>query len=96
MNKRINLKWQKERPDYACVFLTKQHEEYDIWMFSWELLETDDNLGTEWGLAWLNQYGDLWDEIEECDFDEYLVLEILLTKDECHKKWLEEHNFYGD
>ena len=30
------LKWQKEKPDYACVFLTRHNGNYELWRFSWE------------------------------------------------------------
>ena len=45
-----------------------------------------------WYLVWTNQDGDEWDDINECDFDEYLILEILPTMDEVHKKWCEKQS----
>ena len=85
------LRWTTERPDFACVFASKRRDEYQIWRFCWEMDEstTDDEYG--YYLAWTTNEGDEWDEIEDCDFDEYLVLEILPTMEETHKdrtdKW---------
>ena len=85
------LRWTTLRPEFACVFATKKHGEYQIWRFCWEM---DESLtGVEYGyyLAWTTNEGDEWDEIEDCDFEEYLVLEILPTMEEVHKdrtdKW---------
>ena len=90
-NEMKKLKWTTSRPEFACVFATKKHDEYNIWRFCWE---TDESLtGVEYGyyLAWTTNEGDEWDEIEDCDFEEYLVLEILPTMEETHKdrtdKW---------
>jgi hypothetical protein len=91
--------WQKEKPDYACIFVTKHNSEYNIWRFAWEQGEpTDEDIknlkeGEEetrfYYLAWLTQDGDEWDDISECDFDEYLILEKLPTMEEVHKQWVE-------
>ena len=39
-------------------------------------------------LSWQTEDGDEWDEISECDFDEYLVLEKLSTMTEVHQQWI--------
>lgn len=88
--------WTQTKPDYACIFVTKHNSEYNIWRFCWEIGEppedaTDDDM-VYWYLAWTNQDGDEWDDITECDFDEYLVLEILPTMDEVHKQWIEKQS----
>lgn len=88
-----NLSWQKEKPDYACVFLTRYNGEYNIWKFVWELGEppetAEDQESKYYYLAWTDKDGDEWDDIEECTFDEYLILEILPTMEEVHKQWTE-------
>ena len=88
--------WTQQKPDYACIFVTKHSGEYNIWRFCWEIGEppedaTDDDT-IYWYLAWTNQDGDEWDDIAECDFDEYLILEILPTMDEVHKQWAEKQS----
>lgn len=89
------LNWQKEKPDYACVFFTKhkykEEFEYNIWRFMWEYtepLEDDDSETRHYYLAWINNEGDEWDDIEECNYDEYLVIEILPTMEEVHRDWI--------
>lgn len=89
--------WTQQKPDYACIFVTKHSSEYNIWRFCWEIGEppedaTDTDDTVHWYLAWTNQDGDEWDDIAECDFDEYLILEILPTMDEAHKQWCEKQS----
>ena len=89
--------WTQQKPDYACIFVTKHSSEYNIWRFCWEIGEPpEDAIDTDetvyWYLAWTNQDGDEWDDIAECDFDEYLILEILPTMDEVHKQWCEKQS----
>ena len=66
---------QKEKPSKPCVFLTRawndrlQKYNYDIWRFEW--VEFDDKRY----LAWLTEDGEEWDDIKECNFDEYFIIE---------------------
>lgn len=90
--------WIKEKPDYACVFLTrhkyKERFEYDIWEFAWTQgeppgdREGDEDETRYYYLAWTDKDGEEWDGIKDCDFDEYLIIEILPTMDEVHKEWV--------
>ena len=89
--------WTQQKPDYACIFVTKHSGEYNIWRFCWEIGEppedeTDTDETVYWYLAWTNQDGDEWDDIAECDFDEYLILELLPTMDKAHKQWCEKES----
>jgi hypothetical protein len=70
------LCWTKQKPDKPCVFLTriwdKKLEKYDYYVWRFEKAECNG----EWYLAWLTEDGEEWDDISECNFDEYLILEI--------------------
>lgn len=88
--------WVAERPDYACVFVGKRtfkgQPEYSLWEFVWhqgegdfeaeDFRETEDTI--HYYLAWTYTDGDEWDDIEECNFDEYLVIAKRPTMDEVH------------
>ena len=81
------MKWQKEKPDYACTFLTREGGHYTIWHFAWEVGEPPEDVEYEeytkyYYLAWLDQDGCEWDDIADCNFDEYLVLQRLKTLEE--------------
>ena len=90
--------WQKEKPDYACVFLTrhkdKERFEYDIWEFAWTQGEPPEDRGGDedetryYYLAWTDKDGEEWDDIKDCQFDEYLIIEILPTMEEVHQEWV--------
>jgi len=67
------LRWTTKRPDFACVFVTKKHDEYLIWRFCWEKDESIMDDEYNYYLAWTTNEGDEWDEIEDCDCEEYLV-----------------------
>ena len=86
------LRWTPSRPEFACVFATKHGTEYDLWQFYWREDKSTAEIGAcNYYLAWADNNCDEWDEIEDCNFDEYLVLEILPTIEEVHKdrtdKW---------
>ena len=66
------LKWTPLRPEFACVFATKKHGEYQIWRFCWETDESIMDDEYNYYLAWTNGDGDEWDEIEDCDFEEWI------------------------
>jgi hypothetical protein len=89
------MEWQKEKPDYACVFLTRHNGEYSLWQFVWEIGEPPENEprtdeeSKYYYLAWVTNDGDEWDDIADCNFDEYLVLGKLKTMDEVHKEWIQ-------
>lgn len=74
--------WTKEKPKYACIFLTrikyKKEFSYNIWTFEWVKNEFDD----DYYLGWIDQDGDEFDDYNECIADGYLVLELLPTKEE--------------
>ena len=92
------MRGNKEKPDYACVFLTrhkyKDKHEYDIWEFAWtqgeppEDREGDEDETRYYYLAWTDKDGEECDNIKDCQFDEYLIIEILPTMDEVHKEWV--------
>ncbi|MFA7360786.1 MAG: hypothetical protein WC139_07090 [Candidatus Kapaibacterium sp.] len=91
----VNLSWQKEKPDYACVFLTRYNGvpvEFNLWKFVWELGEppetAEDQEAKYYYLAWTDKDGDEWDDIDECTYDEYLVLEKLPTEEEVHQQFI--------
>ncbi|MCK9209243.1 MAG: hypothetical protein M0P61_00265 [Ignavibacteriaceae bacterium] len=88
-----NLLWQKEKPNYACVFLTRYNGEYNLWKFVWEPGEPPETEHDEesryYYLAWTDKDGDTWDDIEECTYDEYLVLEKLPTMEQVHEQYIE-------
>lgn len=94
--------WQKEKPDYACIFVTKHNDTFNSWQFAWEQGEHDEKdlkEGEEetrfYYLAWLTNDGDGWDDIFECDFDEYLVLQKLPTMEEVHQEWIKSFDVAG-
>lgn len=92
------LEFTKTKPDFACVFVSKRvcsgYNEYAVWQFSWELGEASEDVTDDDGetlyfyLAWLDQDGDEFDDIAECDFDEYLVLDRLPTMDAVHEEMI--------
>lgn len=80
--------WQKEKPDYACIFVTRSADDYQLWRFEWQVCDPPDDVKPEdydktwYYLAWTTIEGDEWDDIKECNFDEYLVLDLLPTLEE--------------
>jgi hypothetical protein len=91
--------WITQKPDYACAFLTRykfrDKWEYALYRFEWCQGEPPEDRSIEdeetryYYLAWLDNDGEEWDDIAECKFDEYLVIEVLPTQDEVHKEWIE-------
>lgn len=94
--------WVAERPDYACVFVGKRtyrgKPEYSVWQFVWtqgeggdfdeeDAAETDSTI--YYCLTWTDHCGDEWDDMDECNFDEYLVLAKLPTMDEVHAETIQ-------
>lgn len=82
------MKWTTERPDYACMFLTrhqyKGNHEYSLWKFDWVEGEPPENAPEDihentsyYYLGWFENNGDEWDAIEACNYDGYLILEKL-------------------
>lgn len=82
--------WQIDKPDYACIFLTRQYGYYNLWEFSWEISDNDTQEYGDYYLDWTDIDGDEWDDISNCNFDEYLILELLPSIDEITKRELEE------
>ena len=89
--------WVKDRPDYACVFVTRHRYKtkgeynYSIWRFEWQQGEPPNNLETDentayYYLAWNDDDGLEWDDMSGCDYEEYLVLEKLKTLEEMNKE----------
>lgn len=85
MSRENEMNWTTEKPDFACVFVARQlgsgNYDYSLWQFSWELGEPpedgatgDDGYTQYYYLAWTDNDGDEYDNIDECNFDEYLVL----------------------
>ena len=70
--------WQKGRPTKPCVFMTRVWDkglgiyDYNIWRF--EKVDCDG----EWYLGWLTEDGEEWDDINDCNFDEYCIIESKL------------------
>ena len=68
-------KWQKEKPNIPCVFMTKMWNKslgmFDYKIGRFEKIKDDDG----WYLGWLTEDGDEWDDIDRCNFDEYYVIE---------------------
>ena len=62
------LKWTTKRPDFACVFVGRNGDDYSLWEFVW--------CNADGGryLAWCESDGEEYDDIDECNFSEYLVL----------------------
>ena len=67
------MKWQKKKPDYPCVFMTrtkiKDKFEYSIWRI--EKIDSDNS----YYLGWLTEDGDEWDDLADMNFDEYFIIE---------------------
>ena len=69
------LDWQKERPNEPCVFITRvwndklKMYDYDIYRF-----EKIDNGDGEY-LAWLTKDCEEFGNINDCNFDEYFIIE---------------------
>ena len=69
------LDWQKERPNEPCVFMTRVWDEklkiynYTIWR-----LEKVNGDGKQY-LGWLTEDGEEFGDINDCNFDEYLIIE---------------------
>lgn len=67
--------WQKERPNKPCVVMTRvwnknlEIYDYNIWRF--EKIDCDGG----WYLGWLTEDGEEWDDINDCHFDEYCIIE---------------------
>ena len=67
--------WQKERPTKPCVVMTRVWNkrlgiyDYNIWRF--EKIDCDGG----WYLGWLTEDGEEWDDIKDCNFDEYCIIE---------------------
>lgn len=99
IKKAINVpQWTTKKPDFACIFVSKKQyvhnnkKEYDyrLWMFAWELAEQTDDNRLSLYLTWQEASGGEWDDIDECDFDEYLILELLPTEEETNKQIIED------
>lgn len=91
------MKWITERPDYACIFLTRyefnKRHEYRLWRFDWTPGEPPENTQDDentcyYYLGWFTNDGDEWDDIVNCDHGEYLVIEILPTLSAVHERKL--------
>lgn len=67
----MELKWQETKPSAPCVFVTKYSGDYYIWRF----VDISTSDGTY--LGWCTETGAEWDDISDCNFDQYLVLEWL-------------------
>ena len=87
------LKFTKDKPDFACIFLAKHKSEYSLYKFCWEIGGYSENDTPNFYLAWFELSNDSseYDSYDECAFDEYLVLEKLPTMEETHKAWLEQN-----
>ncbi len=81
----------KERPNFACIFVTRHDYKnkykdkyyYNLWRLEWIPGDDEDDDNTiYYYLAWLDSDGNEWDDISECNYDEYLVLEKLPTLEE--------------
>jgi hypothetical protein len=59
--------WQIEKPNKPCVFVVENAGEYEIYQLDY----------VEGRLEWLDNYGNLWDDIEELDYKEYLIIKWL-------------------
>ena len=90
--------WISQKPDYACVFLTRnkwtERWEYDIYSFEWVQGEPPDDRPEEdegtryYYLGWFDKDGDEIDHIDGCAAKEFLIVEILPTQEEVHKEWI--------
>jgi len=88
------MNWTKQKPDFACIFLTKDKKykdgyDYDLWHLRWIQGEPPEDAPEDihentryYYLGWFTNDGDEWDDIGECDFEEYLILEKLPTLEE--------------
>lgn len=66
-----NPKWLKEKPNYACKFIGKNGDDYEIYEFNW--VKYDDY---EY-LAYCDSNGyEIGDIDEDCNCEEYLVFDI--------------------
>lgn len=81
------LRWTKNKPNYACVFLTRDNNEYDLWQFIWINSDVKEDV-VHYYLGWTDKDGEEWGDYEECNFKEYLVIDLLPTMEETHQKYI--------
>lgn len=81
-------RWTTTKPDYACVFVGKTGENYSLWRFEWQPGEAPENTTEDdcdtgyYYLAWIDDDGDEYDDIDECHCEKYLVIDVLPTLEE--------------
>jgi|GEM_PF-5934324 len=66
---------QKEKPDYPCVFATRLptlNGEYEYRIYQFEIMEE----GEDTYMGWLDDDGIEWDDYNDCEFEEYLILSV--------------------
>lgn len=87
--------WVAERPGFACVFVGKRGDDYSLWELAWTQAEGDfdeedfDNGTIHYCLIWTESDGEEYDDIEECNFDQYLVIAKRPTMDEVHAETIQ-------
>ena len=90
----MTLEWTTVKPDFACVFVGKRGDDYSLWQFAWNQGEapddSDDDDTFHYYLAWCTGDGDdEYDDFNECEFEQYLVIAKLPTMDEVHEQVLD-------
>lgn len=68
------MKWQKRRPNYACIFVGKIGGNFYLERFDW--VEYKRPKGRYY-LTWQSLAGSEFGEQDTCQYDEYLVLKKL-------------------
>lgn len=59
--------WQTERPDKPCVFVVENAGDYEIYQLDY----------VDGRLEWVDNYGYLFDDIEDLNYDKYLIIKWL-------------------
>ena len=76
-NPKVDL-WQyaqKKKPDYPCVFATRwltQNGDYAYHIYKFEIIRE----GEYTYMGWLDEDGIEWDDYDDCEFEEYLILSV--------------------
>ena len=91
-------KWSYKDPDLRMKFRIKRRDitriikrlNFDLTVFIVSIDEATKafiKLGE--AIKSINIEGNEWDDINDCNFDEYLVLELLPTEEETYKLWIQ-------
>jgi len=68
----IKFKWTKRKPDFPCLFITRDRENTHYYTCSvWQIVYSE-----EWGYNMLlDGSGEEWGALEDFEADEYMLIE---------------------